>query len=143
MALTLKIPLLPDVTDQFVSVELDNQPYTIRVLWNERFQYYSLSLYTADRTPILTNIKMVKDYPLIGRFKYPLLPRDELYFVQEKGAPRRPQYGDLAVNFNLYYHEVDVVVTPTIVAEELPVALGTEWDSGFTAWDSGSTLWDQ
>lgn len=111
MALIQKIPLQPDTTDQLVSVELDGNPYILRVLWNERFAYFSLSISAADETPILTNVKMVKNYPLIGRFKNTLLPVGDLYFVQEKGSADRPAYADLAVNFGLYYYEPDPVVT--------------------------------
>lgn len=122
MALIQKIPLQPETTDQLVTVELDGNPYILRVLWNERFGYFSLSIGSADDTPILTNIKMVKNYPLIGRFKDDLLPFGDLYFVQEKGSAARPGYSDLAVNFGLYYAEPDAVVTAQ------PVRSATAWD---------------
>ena len=111
MALIQKIPLQPETTDQLVSVELDGNPYILRVLWNERFGYFSLSVSAADETPILRNVKMVKNYPLIGRYKNTLLPAGDLYFVQEKGNADRAAYADLAVNFGLYYYEADTVVT--------------------------------
>ena len=144
MALIQKIPLQPETTDQLVSVELDGNPYILRVLWNERFGYFSLSVNAADDTPILTNIKMVKNYPLIGRFKSDLLPAGDIYFVQEKGNADRPGYSDLAVNFGLYYYEADAVVTAQPVRQAVPEAVvGTVWDSNLSTWDTGSTLWDQ
>ena len=115
MSLTQKIPLQPETTDQLVSVELDGNPYILRVLWNERFGYFSLSVLTADETVILENIKMVKNYPLIGRFKDVRLPFGVLHFVQEKGNATRPGYSDLAVSFSLYYYEPDPVVTAQLV----------------------------
>lgn len=105
MSLILKIPLVAETTDQTVSVELDGNPYILRVLWNERFGYFSLSIYTADEQPILLNIKMVKNYPLIGRFKDERLPFGDLYFVQEKGTNERPIYEDVGGNCGLYYFE--------------------------------------
>jgi hypothetical protein len=144
MALIQKIPLQAETTDQLVSVELDGNPYILRVLWNERFGYFSLSVNAADDTPILTNIKMVKNYPLIGRFKNNLLPAGDIYFVQEKGNVDRPGYSDLAVNFGLYYYEADAVVTAQPVRQAVPEAVvGTVWDSNLSTWDTGSTLWDQ
>jgi len=144
MSLIQKIPLQLETTDQLVSVELDGNPYILRVLWNERFGYFSLSVLTADEQPILTNIKMVKNYPLIGRFKDTRLPFGDLYFVQEKGSAARPGYSDLAVNCGLYYYEADAVVTAQPVREQVAEALvGTIFDSGLTSWDTGSTLWDQ
>lgn len=111
MATYLKIPLLAETTDQLVYVELDGNPYVLRVLWNERFGYFSLSVLEADLTPILTNIKMVKNYPLTRRFKDLRLPFGSFFFVQEKGNTTRPGYSDLATNFNLYYIEADTVAT--------------------------------
>lgn len=144
MALIQKIPLQAETTDQLVSVELDGNPYILRVLWNERFGYFSLSVNAADDTPILTNIKMVKNYPLIGRFKSDLLPAGDIYFVQEKGNADRPGYSDLAVNFGLYYYEADAIVTAQPVRQAVPEAVvGTVWDSNLSTWDTGSTLWDQ
>jgi len=144
MSLIQKIPLQPETTDQLVSVELDGNPYILRVLWNERFGYFSLSVLTDDEQPILTNIKMVKNYSLIGRFKDTRLPFGDLYFVQEKGIAARPGYNDLAVNCGLYYYEADAVVTAQPVRQVVSEPLiGTVWDSLFTSWDNGSTLWDQ
>lgn len=144
MALIQKIPLQPETTDQLVSVELDGNPYILRVLWNERFGYFSLSVSAADETPILTNVKMVKNFPLIGRFRDTLLPAGDLYFVQEKGLAERAAYSDLAVTFALYYYEPDPVVTAQPVRQTVSEPLiGTVWDSLFTSWDGGSTLWDQ
>lgn len=144
MSLIQKIPLQPNTTDQLVSVELDGNPYILRVLWNERFGYFSLSVLTADESVILENIKMVKNYPLIGRFKDVRLPFGELYFIQEKGNAARPGYSDLAVNFGLYYYEADAVVTAQPVRQAVPGAVvGTVWDSNLSTWDTGSTLWDQ
>lgn len=144
MALIQKIPLQAETTDQLVSIELDGNPYILRVLWNERFGYFSLSVNAADDTPILTNIKMVKNYPLIGRFKSDLLPAGDIYFVQEKGNADRPGYSDLAVNFGLYYYEADAIVTAQPVRQAVPEAVvGTVWDSNLSTWDTGSTLWDQ
>lgn len=111
MSLIQKIPLQPNTTDQLVRVELDGNPYILRVLWNERFGYFSLSVLAADETPIVTNVKMVKNFPLIGRFKNTLLPAGDFYFIQEKGNADRAAYTDLGVNFGLYYYEPDPVVT--------------------------------
>lgn len=144
MSLIQKIPLQPETTDQLVSVELDGNPYILRVLWNERFAYFTLSIMEANESPLLTNVKMVKNYPLIGRFKNELLPFGDLYFIQEKGSAARPGYSDLGVTFGLYYYEADTVVTAQPVRQQIGEAvIGTVWDSGLSTWDTGSTLWDQ
>ena len=102
-----KIPLLPATADQTLEIEIGGSPYILRVMWNERFGYFSLSINTADDEPILTNIKMVKNYSLMGRFKNTLLPVGDFIFLQEKGTTGRPGYDDLATNYGLYYYEMD------------------------------------
>ena len=118
MALIQKIPLLADTTDQRLTVELGGNPYILRVLWNERFEYFSLSVHTAADEPLLTNVKMVRDHPLIGRFKDTRLPFGDLYLVRGKGSADRPGYADLGGSCNLFYYEPD----PS------PAAGSTVWD---------------
>lgn len=138
-----KIPLLTDATDQILKITLDGNPYILRVLWNDRFEYFSLSMSEADETPILTNIKMVKNYPLTKRFKDTRLPFGSLYLIQEKGTSDRPAYSDLGGAYALYYYEADAAVTaqPVRGVSSAP-AVGTMWDSELTTWDTGSTVWD-
>lgn len=145
MSLLQNIPVESETTDQTIDIELGLNPYILRILWNERFGYFSLSIATADDAPIITNIKMVTDYPLIGRFKSDLSPIGDLYFVQEKGDALRPGYSDLGVNFGLYYYEADIVPDSQPVRLAVGVAvLGTLWDSTLTTWDAGlgGSTWD-
>jgi len=143
----LKIPLLTSTTDQFLDVTINDNPYTLRVLWNERFGYFSLSINDLNGDPILTNIKMVKNYPLTGRYKDTRLPNQnggDFYLIQERGNADRPGYNSLGSEFALYFYEPDAVVSES--APEVSVSepvLGTIWDSGLTEWDGGDTLWDQ
>lgn len=141
MPLYQKIPLLPETTDQTVSVEIDDTSYILRVLWNERFGYFALTVSTADDVPIVSNVKMVKNYPLVGKFKDPLLPFGDFFFVQESGLIDRPSYDDLGVSFFLYYYEPDVAaaIAPTLF-EPTGAVLGSIWDGGFTTWDVSG--WD-
>lgn len=143
MSLLQKIPVLSETTDQLIDVELGGNPYTIRILWNERFGYFALSLFSAAGEVLLQNIKMVKNFPLISRFKNNLMPYGDIYFVQEKGTNARPDYEDLGVNCGLYYYEPDVVTSAQPVRLGAAEAvLGTIWDSGLSAWDSDSSVWD-
>ena len=138
-----KIPLLPTTADQTLEIEIGGNPYIMRVMWNERFGYFSLSISTADDEPILTNIKMVKNYSLIGRFKNTLLPVGDFIFLQEKGTIGRPGYDDLETNYGLYYYEMESATVDTVSLDPPAALIGTTWDSGITTWDSGTTLWDQ
>lgn len=144
MSLLQKIQLLSDSSDQTFSIELGGNPYILRVLWNERFGYFSLSINTADDEPILTNIKMVKNYDLTSRFKDLRLPFGGLFFVQEKGNSARCGYDEIGINYNLYYYEPDPEEAVVQVFEQVSVpVIGSVWDSALSEWDSGSSAWDE
>jgi len=135
----LQIPLLSQTVDQTCNIEINNEPYTLRVLWNENHSYFSLSISEVDGLPILQNIKMVNDYPLIGRFK--ALPiNGDFYFTRKDGNTSTPAFDDLGTAFGLFYYDAeDAIIYPTVAS-----ALGisqTIWDGGNTIWDGGSTSW--
>lgn len=118
-----KIPLATDTTDQLVEVTLSGNAYRLRVLWNERFGYWSLSLSDVTGAPIITNIKMVTMFDLTSYYKDPRMPLGALYFAREKGPVKRPDYKDLNRTHFLWYVGPDPVVTaqpvygqPSVVA---------------------------
>lgn len=139
-----ELPLLPETTDQLIDVVLSDNPYTLRILWNELGGYFSLSVYERDGPVIVENIKMVKNYPLIKRFKDTRLPLGELFFIDRKNNNLRPLYTSIGTgDYSLIYFEDDVVtaVESVLVTATAPVT-GSIWDSGLTSWDSGATTWD-
>jgi len=138
-----EIPLLPDTTDQLVDVVLSDNPYTLRILWNEKYGYFSLSIYARDGAVILENIKMVKNYPLIGRFKNTLLPIGDLYFIDNKNKHSRALYESVGTgDYSLVYYVPDVVVSEAVVITPVAAVSGSIWDSGLSVWDSGASVWD-
>lgn len=139
-----EIQLLPDTTDQLIDVTLSDNPYTLRILWNELAGYFSLTMFERDGAAIVSNVKMVKNYPLIGRFKDTRLPIGELFFIDNRNTKDRPTYGDIGTtNFSLIYYVPDVVITPeTADVQESDAVSGSIWDSGLSVWDSGATTWD-
>jgi len=138
-----EIPLLPDTTDQLVDVVLSDNPYTLRILWNEKYGYFSLSIYARDGAVILENIKMVKNYPLISRFKNTLLPVGDLYFIDNKNKHSRALYESVGTgDYSLVYYVPDVVVSDVVVITPVAAVSGSIWDSGLSEWDSGSSSWD-
>lgn len=136
------IAVLSNTTDQLIDVVLSDNPYTLRILWNERFGYWSLSIFERDGPVIVENIKMVKDYPLIGQFKDTRLPVGELYLLDPKARPTRPGY-DAFTDYVLAYFVDDVVaVVPSSTQAEAVIWTGSIWDSGLSSWDAGATTWD-
>ena len=139
-----EIPLLPDTTDQLVDVVLSDNPYTLRVLWNETFGYFSLSVFEREGAVIFENIKMVKNYPLIKRFKDTRLPVGELYFIDNKNKNPRALYSSIGTNdYSLMYFVPEVVTSvESVVITAAPAVSGSIWDSGLTVFDGGASSWD-
>ena len=145
MAGIYKIQLTPDTPDQVFSVALGANPYRVRVTWNERFGYWSLSIMEADETPIVMGLKMVENSLLLARVEDDRLPLGDLILARESGEPGRPSFNDLGVSVGLYYVEPDAVApsraVKTITAATI-TPLGSLWDSGLSEWDSGESDWD-
>lgn len=90
--------------DQVFDVTLDEVPYTFRVLYNDRFDYFSLTISEKDGEALLSNIKMVNNSPLVGAYKR--LPfAGDLFFLHKGGKTTRPTLDDIGVNYNLYYFD--------------------------------------
>lgn len=138
-----EIQLLPDTTDQTLDVVLSDNPYTLRVLWNEVGGYFSLSIFERGGNVIVENIKMVKNYPLIGRYKNTLLPTGEFLFIDNKNKSTRASYTAIGTGeYSLIYYVSDVVDVESVVVTPAAAVSGSIWDSGLTVWDSGATTWD-
>lgn len=100
-----EIPLIAGRTDQTLDITLDNIPYTLRVMWNTRFEYWSLSINERDGEAILTNVKMVAYYPLVKRFKRVVMA-GELFFIHRGGKTYRPGFDDIGgVTYGLFYYD--------------------------------------
>ena len=132
---------LTGVTDQLIDVVLSNNPYTLRILWNERFGYWSLSIYERDGAVIVENIKMVKDYPLVGQYKDTRLPVGDLYFIDPKSRSTRPDY-DAFTDYVLAYYVPDEIATVGASTQVTNVLSGSIWDGGLSSWDNGASTWD-
>lgn len=107
-----EIPLVPGLADQRLDITLAGRPFTMQVIWNERFKYFSYSLFERSGAPILLNVKMVNGFPLLKRFAVIDGVPGELYFVHRGGKNYRPEFEDLGVGYGLFY-----------IDEELPLGL--------------------
>ena len=139
MAILLEIPILPQVADQTLNVTLDNQPYTLRITYNVRFDFFTLSIAEKDGDSLINGIKMVHNYPLVNSFQRTLFKGD-LYLLHKGGKDIRPTFDNVGVDFGLYYYYQEL-------PDDFPIpnlTLGsnqTIWDDGNTIWDGGSTSW--
>lgn len=134
-----EIPLVAGNADQLVDVTIANTPYTIRVTWNERFKYFSLTIRERGGVDIITNVKMVPYYPLVSQYR--LLPFvGDLYFMHRAGLQYRPAFDDIGgTKYGLFYYDPETAID---YPDPLPVAVpASVWDSGTTIWDDGASIW--
>lgn len=119
MAVFFEIPLLEKSADQTLDVTIADVPYSMRVMWNERFQYFSLTISEKGGNPILTNVKMVQNFPLVGMYRrFPFA--GDLYFLHHAGKSYRPTYDDLGTGgYGLFYFDPE-----TPVEYPLPLKVG-------------------
>lgn len=132
MTILQEIPLIAGSADQTLDITIADQPLTLRVLWNERFDYWSLSVSYRDGEALLTNIKMVNNWPLTGKFQRLGLAGD-FYFVHKAGKTYRPTYDDVGGEYGLFYYDPETVA-------DLPLPI-TPRGSTQTIWDGGATIW--
>ena len=145
MAILEEIPLLADEADQTADIVIAGEPYTLRMLWNARFKYWSLSLSDRDDEPLLVNVKVVPNYPLVGRYRRTTFAGD-LYFVHRAGKTYAPTFDDVggSSGYGLFYYDAE---TPKDYPTPLDSVgfLSTIWDGGATQWDVvdgvGTTVW--
>ena len=134
----LEIPLI-NSPDQTLDITLDNVPYTLRVLYNERFGYFSLTVSEKDGDVLLSNIKMVNNYPLVGRYQR-LIMKGDLYFIHKGNKTTRPTLDEIGIEYGLYYYDAeDVIVYP--VPNSPTGSTQSVWDGGNTIFDGGSSNW--
>ena len=115
-----EIPLVPDSADQTLDLVIEDVPYSFRVLWNERFQYFSLSISEKGGEDIITNTKMVAGYPLI-RSEYAFPFAGNLYFLHRGGQKYRPTFDDIGKDtYGLFYYDDEIpVVYPLPLVPEI------------------------
>ena len=139
MAILLEIPIIYQSADQTLNVTLDDEPYTLKITYNVRFDFFTLSINEKDGDNLISGIKMVHNFPLVNRFGRTLFKGD-LYLLHKGGKDIRPTFDNLGSDFGLYYYDQEL-------PDDFPIpnlTLGsnqTVWDDGNTIWDSGSTSW--
>lgn len=89
-------------TDQVVHEVLDGVPVTLRIIWNERFKYWSMNIYNRQQELIIAGVKLVVDYKLIGRFNLSELSGD-FVFVRTSGDKLEADVNSIGYDFQLVY----------------------------------------
>jgi len=67
-------------------VVLDDTPYKMHFHWNNRGEYWSMSIADNDGTVLIDSVKLVNNYELIDRYAGSGLPPGELYVADSGGV---------------------------------------------------------
>lgn len=65
---------VPDLNDSVGYVTFEDKGYYIRFLYNPSFDYWTFGLYDTALVPIIPEIKIVPNTPLLHYYKYTDLP---------------------------------------------------------------------
>lgn len=89
-------------TDQTIHETLDGVPVTVRLIWNERFGYWTMNLYDRQQTIIIAGVKLVRDYKLIGRYNLAALAGDFIFY-RISGEKEEADVNSVGFDFQLVY----------------------------------------
>ena len=98
--------LLDDSPIYEYSVALEGNSYIIKMIFNERSQLYFMSLYDADRNPIVLSAALVPGYPIM--FDYALPNLTGFFLLIQKGTLESEPYKEFPDKLKQYY---DLVYT--------------------------------
>lgn len=98
----LEVPLIAGLPDQQLDITLEGEPLSLQVIWNERFGYWSLSVYRRTGEAIIVGVKMVKDFPLLQQTK-PHSPPGEFIFFDNASGKSRPDFYSVGGDHQLIY----------------------------------------
>mgnify|MGYP003265803221 CR=1 FL=1 len=76
-----------DANDIVVSVELDGNKYYLRITWNQVGDFWTMHLWDSHREPLLCNIKLVPNYPLLINHHRPGVPTGNFLLLTNGSKP--------------------------------------------------------
>jgi hypothetical protein len=101
--------LLDDSPIYEYSVSLEGNSYIIEMIYNERSSLYFMSLYDADRNPIVLSAALVPGYPIM--FDYALPNLTGFFLLIQKGELASEPYKDFPDKLKQYYDFVYTYLT--------------------------------
>lgn len=93
--------LLDDSPIYEYSVSLEGNSYIIEMIFNERSQLYYMSLYDADRNPIVLSAALVPGYPIMLDYALPNLTG--FFLLIQKGTLESEPYKEFPDKLTQYY----------------------------------------
>jgi hypothetical protein len=93
--------LLDDSPIYEFSASLEGNSYIIEMIYNERSSLYFMSLYDADRNPVVLSAALVPGYPIM--FDYALPNLTGFFLLIQKGTLESEPYKEFPDKLSQYY----------------------------------------
>jgi hypothetical protein len=93
--------LLDDSPLYDYSVSLEGNSYIVEMQFNERTQLYHMSLYDADRNPVVLGAGLVPGYPIMYDYALPNLTG--FFLLIQKGTLQAEPYKTFPDKLDQYY----------------------------------------
>ncbi len=77
----MNILSFPDANDIVFLATFDGTQYRLRLCWNDRGGFWTLSVRTAAGVPLVEGVKVVPNYALLKPYHQPGIPPGELMVV--------------------------------------------------------------
>ncbi|SEQ64648.1 hypothetical protein SAMN05216522_10519 [Rosenbergiella nectarea] len=109
----ITIGLQSGLADQTSELAIGSETMTLRVKWNQRFNFWSLSLYDRESSIIIGGIRMVRDAPLLQNLRVPNID-GEFIFIRQFGDKAEADFNSLGNDFVLVYitrEEINAVIS--------------------------------
>ena len=97
------IPFQNDLPSFSEEVTIDGIPYILDFSWNSRGEFWSMSIYNRDQTPLILGVKLVLFFGLINKFVDIGLPPGDIYVVDPSGNTEKLNQNDFETRAYLIY----------------------------------------
>lgn len=101
--------------DQTSDVAIGSDTYTVRVKWNYRFSFWSMTIYDRDSEVVIAGVRMIRDSALLKGLHIPGIDGD-FAFIRTYGDKEEADFDSLGADFSLYYvtrDEIDAELSST------------------------------
>lgn len=101
----LEMPVRSDSPAYFFQIALEKVFYNFDFNWNERGNYWVMSIADQSQNPLISGIKLVSGIDLLEKYKIEGLPTGSFFILDTTGKNTDPNKDNFAVTHFLIYRE--------------------------------------
>lgn len=84
-------------------IDILNIEYILEFSWNNEGNFWTISMFTSDKTPIFLGRKLILNYDIFSYCSNPLLPTGSLRAIDESNTLKECDFDDLGNRIKLIY----------------------------------------